>query len=61
MGLFRRNKNNNKPVIRQILDLVPRRIFDNCTKTNKSAKITNQPILLDNKLFWKSALAIFWP
>jgi hypothetical protein len=23
MGLFRRNKNNNKPVIKQILDLVP--------------------------------------
>ena len=23
MGLFRRNKNNNKPVIRQILDLIP--------------------------------------
>lgn len=23
MGLFRRNKNNNKPVIRQIIDLVP--------------------------------------
>jgi hypothetical protein len=31
MGLFRRNKNNNKPVIRQILDLVPRWLFESCT------------------------------
>jgi len=38
MGLFRRNKNNNKPVIRQILDLVPRWLFDNCTKTYKTYK-----------------------
>jgi len=38
MGLFRRNKNNNKPVIRQIIDLVPRWIFDNCTKTYKTDK-----------------------
>jgi hypothetical protein len=42
MGLFRRNKNNNKPVIRQILDLVPRWIFDNCTKTNQSDKGTSK-------------------
>ena len=42
MGLFRRNKNNNKPVIRQILDLVPRWIFNNCTKTNKSDKGTSK-------------------
>jgi hypothetical protein len=38
MGLFRRNKNNNKPVIKQILDLVPRWIFDNCTNTYKTDK-----------------------
>ncbi len=38
MGLFRRNKNNNKPVIRQILDLVPRWLFNSCTKTYKSDK-----------------------
>ena len=38
MGLFRRNKNNNKPVIRQILDLVPQWLFDNCTKTYKTDK-----------------------
>jgi len=38
MELFRRNKNNNKPVIRQILDLVPRWIFDRCTKTYKTDK-----------------------
>lgn len=38
MGLFRRNKNTNKPVIRQILDLVPRWIFENCTNTHKTDK-----------------------
>jgi uncharacterized LabA/DUF88 family protein len=38
MGLFRRNKNNNKPVIRQILDLVPHWIFENCTNTYKTDK-----------------------
>jgi len=38
MGLFRRNKNNNKPLIRQILDLVPRWIFDNCTNTYRTDK-----------------------
>jgi len=38
MGLFRRNKNNNKPLIRQILDLVPRWIFDSCTNTYKTDK-----------------------
>ena len=32
MGLFRRNKNNNKPVIRQIIDLVPRWLLHSCTK-----------------------------
>jgi len=38
MGLFRRNKNTNKPVIRQILDLVPRWIFEDCTNTYKTDK-----------------------
>jgi len=38
MGLFRRNKNNNKPVIRQILDLVPRWLFDSCTNTWQTDK-----------------------
>ena len=38
MGLFRRNKNNNKPLLRQILDLVPRWIFDSCTNTYQSDK-----------------------
>ena len=38
MGLFRRNKNNKKPLIRQILDLVPRWIFDSCTNTYKTDK-----------------------
>lgn len=38
MGLFRRNKNTNKPVISQILDLVPRWIFDSCTKTYQTDK-----------------------
>jgi hypothetical protein len=38
MGLFRRNKNNNKPVIRQILDLVPHWLFRSCTNTYKTHK-----------------------
>lgn len=38
MELFSRNKNNKKPLIRQILDLIPRDIFQSCVaeyKTNK--------------------------
>jgi hypothetical protein len=38
MGLFKRNKNNNKPVIRQILDLVPSWLFKSCTNTYKTDK-----------------------
>jgi len=38
MGLFRRNKNTNKPVIRQILDLVPNWILETCTNTYKTDK-----------------------
>jgi hypothetical protein len=38
MGLFRRNKNNNKPVIRQILDLVPPWILTSCTNTYNTDK-----------------------
>ncbi len=38
MGLFRRNKNNNKPLIRQILDLVPHWLFTSCTNTYQSDK-----------------------
>jgi len=38
MGLFRRNKNNNKPVIRQIIDLIPRWLLTNCTKTYQTDK-----------------------
>lgn len=38
MGLFRRNKNTNKPVIKQILGLVPKWLFDSCTNTYKTDK-----------------------
>jgi hypothetical protein len=38
MGLFRRNKNNKKPVIRQIIDLVPRWLFESCTNRYKTDK-----------------------
>ncbi len=38
MGLFRRNKNNKKPVIRQIIDLVPRWMLNSCTTTYKTDK-----------------------
>lgn len=38
MGLFRRNKNNNKPVLGQLLNLVPRWLFESCTNTYKTDK-----------------------
>ena len=38
MGLFRGNKNTNKPVIRQLLDLVPRWLITSCTTTYKTDK-----------------------
>jgi len=42
MGLFRRNKNNNKPVVKQVLDLVPNWIFQDCTKTYQTDKGTSK-------------------
>jgi hypothetical protein len=38
MGLYRRTKNNTKPLIRQILDLVPRWMITRCTETHQSDK-----------------------
>jgi hypothetical protein len=38
MGHLRRNKNIKKPAIRQIIDLVPRWMIENCTKKHKSDK-----------------------
>jgi hypothetical protein len=38
MGLFRRNKNTKKPVIRQIIDLAPRWMIESCAKQHKSDK-----------------------
>ncbi|NRT17195.1 hypothetical protein HNP99_003575 [Flavobacterium sp. 28A] len=38
MGLFKRNKNNNKPLLGQILDLVPRWILESCIKKHQSDK-----------------------
>ena len=38
MGLFRRNKNNNKPLIKQIIDLVPQWLFKSCVKVYNSDK-----------------------
>lgn len=38
MELFNRNKNNKKPLIRQILDLVPQDIFQSCVFDYKSNK-----------------------
>lgn len=38
MGLFKRTKNNNKPLIRQIIDLVPRWMLESCAKQHKSDK-----------------------
>ncbi len=38
MSLFRRNKNNNKPVIRQVIDLIPRHILTHAISKYKSDK-----------------------
>ena len=38
MGLFRRTKNTNKPLLRQIIDLVPRWILTRCTEDHQSDK-----------------------
>lgn len=38
MGLFRRTKNNNKPLISQILDLVPPWLFRRCAAQHNSDK-----------------------
>lgn len=38
MGLFRRNKNIQKPVIRQIIDLVPNWLFRSCVQKHSSDK-----------------------
>ncbi len=38
MGLFRRNKNTNKPLLRQIIDLVPRWMLTRCADQHKSDK-----------------------
>ena len=38
MSLFRRTKNNNKPIIRQILDLIPEYLLRQSIKKYKSDK-----------------------
>jgi len=38
MSLFRRNKNNNKPVLRQIIDLIPSYLLHKCISKFKSDK-----------------------
>lgn len=38
MGLFRRNKNTNKPVIRQIIDLIPRHLLNRVTQNHQTDK-----------------------
>jgi len=40
MGLFKRNKNNNRPVIRQIIDLIPSDILQGCINETQSDKGT---------------------
>jgi hypothetical protein len=38
MGLFRRNKNTNKPIVRQIIDLIPRHLLNKVIQTHQSDK-----------------------
>jgi len=38
MGRLRRCKNTKQPIIKQVLELVPRWLFDSCTNTFKTYK-----------------------
>lgn len=38
MGLFRRTKNNSKPLLRQIIDLIPCHILQQCILKHSSDK-----------------------
>jgi IS4 transposase len=38
MGLFKRNKNNHRPLLRQIIDLIPAHILAGCIQRHKSDK-----------------------
>ena len=38
MGLFKRNKNNNRPLLRQIIDLIPAHILAGCIQQHRSDK-----------------------
>jgi hypothetical protein len=38
MGLFRRNKNNNKPLIRQIIDLIPTHLLHKVIQQHRTDK-----------------------
>jgi len=38
MGLFKRTKNNNKPILRQILDLIPDWVFQKCINKYETDK-----------------------
>lgn len=38
MGLFRRNKNNDKPLLKQIIDLVPTWVLKSCVREHQSDK-----------------------
>ena len=47
MSLFRRTKNNNKPLIRQILDLIPRWLLQECITYYKSDKYCHKYLTYD--------------
>ena len=42
MGLFRRSKNTKLPVITQILNLIPTRLFNSCIQKYQSDKYTHK-------------------
>ena len=42
MGLFRRSKNTKLPVIRQVLDLIPRWLLNSCVQKHQSDKFTHR-------------------
>ena len=55
MSLFRRNKNNNKPVIRQVIDLIPPHLLRSSVKKYQSDKYCHKYKTYDQLVapFWR--------
>jgi hypothetical protein len=47
MGLFKRNKNNSHPLLRQIIDLIPAHLLAGCIEQYKTDKYCSRYLTLD--------------